>query len=192
MKAALATLPTKFGIFKIIVFKSNDNLEHVALVKGKDFKEDVLVRIHSQCLTGDAFSSLRCDCHEQLQQSLEKIGQAGNGVLIYLNQEGRGIGLTNKIKAYALQENGLDTVTANEQLGFNVDLRSYNVAARILKELKIDQINLLTNNPDKVSQLENFGITVKNCVPLETTPNRTNKTYLKTKKYKMNHKLQLV
>lgn len=193
MKAASATLPTKYGIFKIIVFKTKeDNLEHVALVKGGNFKSGVLVRIHSWCLTGDTFSSLKCDCHEQLQQSLKKIGQARDGVLIYLNQEGRGIGLTNKIKAYALQENGLDTVTANEQLGFTADQRSYNVAAQILKELEINQINLLTNNPDKISQLRNFGIIIKECIPLEIAPNRNNKTYLKTKKYKMSHKLNLV
>lgn len=192
MSIAQATLPTKFGIFQISIFKSKDNLEHAALIKGKNFDKEVLVRIHSQCLTGDTFSSLRCDCREQLQQSLKKISRARNGVLIYLNQEGRGIGLTNKIRAYALQENGLDTVTANEQLGFAADQRNYKIAAQILKKLNINQINLLTNNPDKVNQLRRLGVNIKKCLPLEIAPNKTNNTYLKTKKYKMNHKLNLV
>ncbi|MBI2019218.1 GTP cyclohydrolase II [Candidatus Daviesbacteria bacterium] len=192
MSIAQATLPTKFGIFQISIFKSKDNLEHAALIKGKNFDKEVLVRIHSQCLTGDTFSSLRCDCREQLQQSLKKISRARNGVLIYLNQEGRGIGLTNKIRAYALQENGLDTVTANEQLGFAADQRNYKIAAQILKKLNINQINLLTNNPDKVNQLRQLGVNIKKCLSLEIAPNKTNNTYLKTKKYKMNHKLNLV
>lgn len=192
MTTASATLPTKYGLFTIKVFKSKDNLEHVALVKGKDFKKEVLVRIHSSCLTGDVFWSLRCDCHEQLQESLTKIGQAKSGVLIYLNQEGRGIGLVNKIKAYALQENGLDTVEANQRLGLAIDSRSYQVAAEILKTLNIYNVNLLTNNPDKISQLKLHGITVKKCIPLEIIPHHINKNYLKTKKNKLGHKLNLV
>ncbi|MCL5784208.1 MAG: GTP cyclohydrolase II [Patescibacteria group bacterium] len=193
MKVASASLPTKYGLFKILVFKSKkDNLEHVALVKGEDFKKEALVRIHSRCLTGDVFSSLRCDCHEQLQKSLQKIGKAKNGVLIYLNQEGRGIGLVNKIKAYALQEAGLDTVQANEQLGFTADTRSYEIAAQILKDLNIQKINLLTNNPDKINQLEALGITITKRIPLETIPNKIDKIYLMTKKNKFGHKLKLV
>lgn len=193
MRAALAVLPTKYGIFKIIIFKSKkDNLEHVALVKGENFRTEVLVRIHSQCLTGDTFSSLRCDCHEQLQQSLIKIGKAKNGVLIYLNQEGRGIGLTNKIKAYSLQEKGFDTISANKQLGLAVDLRNYKIAAQILKNLEISKISLLTNNPDKTNQLRAFGITISKCIPLETIPNKINQKYLKTKKNKLGHNLKLV
>lgn len=193
LKIAAATLPTTFGIFKIIVYKSlEDNLEHVTLIKGKDHKSTPLVRIHSQCLTGEVFISLRCDCRNQLIESLSLIGKSKSGVLIYLNQEGRGIGLANKIKAYALQEKGLDTVEANEQLGFAADPRSYKVAAQILKNLNIPQIDLLTNNPDKINQLKKFGIKVRKSIPLEITPNPININYLKTKKYKMGHKLKLV
>lgn len=192
IQIASATLPTTYGIFKIIVYKSlEDSLEHVVLVKGKP-KDPTLVRIHSQCLTGETFSSLRCDCRDQLIESLTKIGQAKNGILVYLNQEGRGIGLANKIKAYALQEKGFDTVEANEQLGFAADPRSYEVAAKILNDLNICKINLLTNNPDKTSQLENFGIKVVKITPIEIAPNTTDLQYLKTKKYKLGHKLKLV
>lgn len=188
-----ANLPTVYGSFKIIIYKSSqDQIEHVVLLKGINFKKSTLVRIHSRCLTGDVFSSLKCDCKDQLRVSLAKIGKAKNGVLIYLNQEGRGIGLVNKIKAYALQETGLDTVQANEQLGFSADARSYKVAAQILRDLNISQISLLTNNPDKVSQLNSFGITVTQCIPLEIAPNQIDKSYLKTKKHKLGHKLRLV
>lgn len=193
LKTASANLPTKYGDFEIIIYKSEkDHLEHIGLLKGKALKNIPLVRIHSSCLTGDTFSSLRCDCRDQLISALVKIGKSENGILIYLNQEGRGIGLTNKIKAYALQEKGLDTVAANEQLGFAADTRSYEVAAQILKDLNTDKINLLTNNPDKAAQLKNFGITIVKCVPLEIAPNKTNKNYLKTKKYRLGHKLKLV
>lgn len=186
-------LPTSYGIFKIIIYKSSDDkLEHAVLIKGQNLTEPVLVRIHSRCLTGDVFSSLRCDCREQLIVGLTKIGKVKNGVLIYLSQEGRGIGLGNKIKAYALQEKGFDTVEANEQLGFAADPRSYKVAAQILKDLKIKQINLLTNNPDKVNQLNKLGIKVEKTIPLEITPNPIDISYLKTKKNKMGHKLKLV
>lgn len=191
IKKASAILPTIYGVFNIKVYTAA-KLEHVALLKGKDFKKPVLVRIHSRCLTGDVFSSLRCDCHEQLQKSLTEIGKVQNGALIYLNQEGRGIGLVNKIKAYTLQETGLDTVQANEQLGFASDPRSYKIAAQILKELKINQINLLTNNPDKVTQLRHYGISVIKCIPLEITPNKINRNYLRTKKNRLGHKLKLV
>ncbi|MDP3948188.1 MAG: GTP cyclohydrolase II [bacterium] len=192
-KVASAVLPTTYGIFKIIIYQSlNDKLEHVALIKGQNFNQPVLTRMHSQCLTGESFSSLRCDCKDQLTKALTEIGKAKNGILIYLSQEGRGIGLGNKIKAYALQEKGFDTIEANEQLGFAADPRSYKVAAQILKDLKIQQITLLTNNPDKISQLKKFGIKVKKVIPLEVTPNPIDISYLKTKKHKMGHKLKLV
>lgn len=192
-KIASATLPTTYGIFKIIVYRSlEDNLEHAVLLRDQNITDPALVRIHSQCLTGEVFTSQKCDCREQLIASLTKISKAKNGVLIYLNQEGRGIGLANKIKAYALQENGLDTVEANEQLGFAADPRSYKVAAHILKDLNIQQITLLTNNPDKISQLKKFGIKVKKVLPLEIMSNPINIDYLKTKKNKMGHKLKLV
>lgn len=191
-KITSASLPTAYGNFQIIVYKSiKDNFEHVALVKAKNFQEHTLVRIHSQCLTGDVFSSLKCDCRDQLIMSLIKIGQEG-GVLIYLSQEGRGIGLTNKIKAYALQDKGYDTVEANKKLGFEADLRDYKIAAQILKDLNIDQIALLTNNPAKIRELKGYGITVAECIPLEVIPNKINKSYLKTKKNKLGHKLNLV
>jgi len=192
-KIASAMLPTTYGIFKIIIYRSlEDNLEHVVLIRDQNITEPALVRIHSQCLTGEVFTSQKCDCREQLMTGLTKISKAKNGVLIYLNQEGRGIGLANKIKAYALQENGLDTVEANEQLGFAADPRSYKVAAHILKDLNIQQITLLTNNPDKISQLKKFGIKVKRVIPLEIMSNPININYLKTKKNKMGHKLKLV
>lgn len=193
IKIAAATLPTSYGIFQIRIYKSlEDNLEHAVLLSNQKIKEPALVRIHSQCLTGEVFTSLRCDCRDQLRESLKKIAQTKNGILIYLNQEGRGIGLANKIKAYALQEKGFDTVQANEQLGFAADPRTYEVAAQILKDLDICQINLLTNNPDKISQMENFGITIKKIIPLEIAPNQIDTDYLRTKKYKLGHKLKLV
>lgn len=191
-KTASAVLPTNYGIFKIIIYTSPDKLEHAVLIKGSDFTKPALTRIHSACLTGEVFSSLKCDCRDQLTISLRKISKSKSGVLIYLNQEGRGIGLVNKIKAYSLQETGLDTVQANEQLGFSADTRSYKVAAQILKNLNIRQILLLTNNPDKADQLKNFGIAVKRCIRLEIAPNQVDKSYLKTKKYKLGHKLKLV
>lgn len=192
-QVATANLPTTYGLFKIYVFKSRqDGLEHAALVKGQNLIHPVLARIHSSCLTGDTFSSTRCDCNKQLQKSLQKIGKARNGILIYLNQEGRGIGLVNKIKAYALQEEGLDTIDANNALGLPSDARDYNVAAEILKDLNIKTINLLTNNPDKINQLTKYGININKRIPLEITPKKTNRNYLKTKKNKFGHKLRLV
>lgn len=193
LRVSAAMLPTVYGSFKIIIYKSpQDQIEHVVLVKGTDFKKTSLVRIHSRCLTGDVFSSLRCDCKDQLKKSLIKISKAKNGVLIYLNQEGRGIGLTNKIKAYSLQEKGLDTVDANNALGLPSDARDYMVAVDILKDLGIETINLLTNNPDKIDQLAQYGIIVNKRIPLEVNPNKKNKSYLKTKKDKLGHKLSLV
>ncbi|MDD5415640.1 MAG: GTP cyclohydrolase II [Candidatus Daviesbacteria bacterium] len=193
IKIATATLSTTYGIFQIRIYKSlEDNLEHVVLLSNQKIKQPALVRIHSQCLTGEVFTSLRCDCRDQLEESLKKIGKAKNGILIYLNQEGRSIGLGSKIKAYALQERGFDTVQANEQLGFAADPRTYEVAAQILQDLNICKINLLTNNPDKISQIENFGITIKEIIPLEIPPNPIDAGYLRTKKYKLGHKLKLV
>ena len=191
-KTAEASLPTKYGKFEIMVFKSNlDKRNQVVLVNGKIKKTPVLVRLHSKCLTGDVFSSLRCDCRKQLELGLEKIAKNG-GVLIYLNQEGRNIGLENKIKAYALQEAGDDTVEANLDLGLPIDAREYVVAALILKYLKIKQIKLLTNNNDKIDKLEKEGIKVVKRISLETKPNKYNKFYLETKKIKMGHRLKKV
>lgn len=184
-----AILPTEYGTFKISVYQG----EHTVLIKGANLSiEPVLVRIHSQCLTGDTFLSLRCDCRQQLHQSMKLIQKEDRGVIIYLNQEGRGIGLANKIKAYALQDSGLDTVEANKKLGLEADPRNYKIAAQILKYLKISKISLLTNNPDKENQIKRYGITVVNCIPLEVIPNRNNKNYLQTKKNKLGHKLSLV
>lgn len=192
IKTATSILPTKYGDFQLTVYKSViDSREHVALVKGK-MKETVLLRIHSQCLTGDTLLSLRCDCGEQLHQSMKLISKNGSGVILYLNQEGRGIGLTNKIKAYALQDQGHDTVEANESLGFPIDARQYKVAVDILKDLSITRVNLLTNNPDKEKQLINFGVEIINTTPLEIKPNKVNKHYLATKKQKLAHRLKFV
>lgn len=191
-KTAEANLPTKYGKFEIMVFKSNlDKRNQVVLKSGNIKKTPVLVRLHSKCLTGDVFSSLRCDCRKQLELGLEKIAKSG-GVLVYLNQEGRNIGLENKIKAYALQEAGDDTVEANLDLGLPIDAREYVVAALILKYLKIKQIKLLTNNDDKVERLEKEGIKVVKRISLETKPNKYNKFYLETKKNKMGHRLKEV
>lgn len=190
-KTAEANLPTKYGDFKISIFKSSsDDRPQVVLSKGKINSEPVLVRIHSKCLTGDALASLKCDCGTQLNLSLKKIAKVG-GILIYLNQEGRDIGLENKIKAYALQDQGQDTFEANHSLGLPIDGRDYTIAVAILKYLKINKINLLTNNPDKVSQLEKGEIQVVKRIPLETKPNKFNKFYLQIKKKKMGHKLKL-
>lgn len=184
---AKAKLPTCFGVFDIYAFRDpTDSKEHVALVYGKLEKDKIVnVRIHSKCLTGDCFCSLRCDCRAQLEASLGFIKQHG-GVLIYLDQEGRGIGLANKIKAYALQERGYDTLDANLALGFPADMRKYNVAANILKHLKITKIRLLTNNPQKLDGLENT-IKVVARIPIYTKPTRFNKKYIETKKKRMGH-----
>ncbi|OGE29200.1 GTP cyclohydrolase II [Candidatus Daviesbacteria bacterium RIFCSPHIGHO2_01_FULL_40_11] len=192
IKTASSSLPTKYGLFKIIIYKcSNDKREHAVLTLGKLIKP-ILTRIHSQCLTGDTFSSLRCDCGEQLKKSMKLISKKGAGIILYLNQEGRGIGLTNKIKAYALQDKGYDTIEANEALGFPGDLRSYEIAADILKDLGALNIDLLTNNPDKKDQLSKFGIKIRKRVALEIKPNKVDLNYLKIKKRKMNHSLKLV
>ena len=184
-----SALPTRHGMFRLIVYTSTfDDLEHVALVRG-DISGVPLVRVHSQCLTGDTFGSLRCDCREQLQSSMEIIKKAGSGIIVYLNQEGRGIGLGNKIKAYALQDEGYDTVDANHALGFSADARDYEVAALILKDLGAEQIKLLTNNPEKENQLSALGIKIVERVPLEIHHNKINEGYLLAKKKKLGHRL---
>lgn len=192
MKVAQALLPTEYGTFKVLVYKSQDGLEHTVLLRRSKSNIPFLVRVHSSCLTGDIFSSLKCDCRDQLVMSLKKIGKVKNGALIYLNQEGRGIGLTNKIKAYALQDQGFDTIQSNKKLGLKIDLRDYEVAALILKDLKINRIILLTNNPDKISQLNKHGIKVIKSERVESPPNKINKNYLKIKKDQLGHKLSLV
>lgn len=191
-KTTSAILPTKYGLFTLTIYKSlKDNSEHAVLTLGQ-IKKGILTRIHSQCLTGDTFASLRCDCGEQLKKSMRIISKNGSGIIIYLNQEGRGIGLTNKIKAYGLQDKGYDTVEANEALGFPKDSRNYGIAAEILKDLSAIDINLLTNNPDKKDQLNKYGINVLKKIPLEIKPNNVDLNYLKVKKQKMNHSLKLV
>jgi GTP cyclohydrolase II len=188
---AKAGLPTCFGDFQILVFKNSlDDKEHLAIVKGNvKGKKDVLLRIHSECLTGDVFGSKRCDCGEQLHNALHRIEDQGEGVVIYMRQEGRGIGLTNKIKAYALQEEGLDTVEANEKLGFPADMREYHLAAQIIRYLGIESIRLMTNNPAKTHGLEDLGINISNREPIVIEANDVNKGYLHTKAVKMGHQL---
>jgi 3,4-dihydroxy 2-butanone 4-phosphate synthase/GTP cyclohydrolase II len=188
-RVAEAKLPTKYGEFKILAYKSDmDADQHVALVMGDiESEEPVLVRVHSECLTGDVFGSLRCDCGEQINVALEMIAREKRGVLLYMRQEGRGIGIHNKICAYELQDNGLDTVEANLSLGFPADLRDYGIGAQILNDLKLNKIRLLTNNPKKVIGLEGYGLEVVETVPIIIKPNPYNKRYLETKKEKMGH-----
>jgi 3,4-dihydroxy 2-butanone 4-phosphate synthase/GTP cyclohydrolase II len=193
-RSAVADLPTEHGAFKIYAYENQlDNETHVALVRGEigDGK-DVLVRVHSKCLTGDVFHSARCDCGAQLETAMARIAEEGRGVLLYLNQEGRGIGLANKIRAYELQDQGFDTVEANERLGFKADQRDYGIGAQILTDLGVKTMRLLTNNPRKFVGLQGYGLSVSDTVPLEIPPSESTRRYLKTKKDKLGHRLSSV
>ena len=193
-RAAETKIPTSVaGEFRAVVYENDvDNLLHIAMVKGEiDPEKPTLVRVHSECLTGDIFGSLRCDCGPQLHKAMAKMEEEGSGVLLYIRQEGRGIGLVNKIKAYALQEAGLDTVEANEELGFEPDMRNYGIGAQILVDLGVRKMRLLTNNPKKMVGLEGYGLSISEQVPVEVEPNKFNKCYLECKKLKMGHKLNI-
>jgi 3,4-dihydroxy 2-butanone 4-phosphate synthase/GTP cyclohydrolase II len=185
-------MPTKHGNFELNAFEQKDNgQEHLVLKKGTwEPNEPVLVRVHSSCITGDIFHSMRCDCGEQLQKSMEMIEHEGKGAIIYINQEGRGIGLTNKLKAYKLQEQGRDTVEANLELGFKMDERDYGVGAQILRDLGVSKMRLMSNNPKKRTGLIGYGLEIVESVPLEVEPNPHNASYLATKKAKMGHTLK--
>ncbi len=190
-RATTVRMPTAYGEFSAVAFKETfTGKHHVALVKGDvDGRENVLVRVHSECLTGDVFHSLRCDCGEQLEEALRRIAAEERGVLLYMAQEGRGIGLLSKLKAYELQENGMDTVEANLELGFPADAREYGIGSQILADLGLTTIRILTNNPRKISGIEGFGLTVVEQLPIEIEPNAENQRYLDTKRSKLGHKL---
>jgi len=192
-RSAYAHLPTAYGEFTLIAYENNvDGLIHLALVKGEiNASRPVLVRVHSECLTGDVLGSLRCDCGNQLRQALKQIDEQGSGVLVYMRQEGRGIGLLNKLRAYELQDQGKDTVEANEALGFPADLRDYGIGAQILVDLGLKQIRLLTNNPRKIKGLEGYGLNIVERIPLEIPPCSYNSSYLFAKKSKLGHILEL-
>jgi GTP cyclohydrolase II len=186
---AEAKLPTPYGEFSVHVFRNNrDNKEHLALTMGDvAHSRGLLVRVHSECLTGESLMSLRCDCHEQLETSMKMIAQAGRGIVIYLRQEGRGIGLGNKVRAYALQDQGMDTVEANHQLGFDADERNYLIAASILKYFDVKSLLLITNNPEKIRDLKEHGIEIIQRVSIEIEPNKYSRSYLKAKRDKAGH-----
>jgi 3,4-dihydroxy 2-butanone 4-phosphate synthase / GTP cyclohydrolase II len=193
-RAAAAPLPTRYGDFQIVVYEEHAEDEtHVALVRGDiGDGEGVLARVHSKCLTGDVFHSERCDCGAQLETALERIAAEGRGVLLYLNQEGRGIGLANKIRAYALQDQGYDTVEANERLGFDDDQRDYGLGVEILRDLGVRSMRLLSNNPRKLAGVESHGLTVSELLPLEIPASDSTRRYLRTKKDKLGHLLSSV
>ena len=189
-KTVEANLPSKYGNFKVIGYEDCNNAQHLALVSGKlKGKENIFVRVHSECLTGDALGSLRCDCGAQLKKSLKIIARNG-GVLLYMAQEGRGIGLMNKIAAYHFQDHGMDTVEANLKLGFKADTRDYTIGAQILADLGLSTIRLLTNNPRKIEGLEKYGLKIVKRIPLIIKPNKNNKKYLKTKEEKLGHYME--
>ncbi|MFH1534296.1 MAG: bifunctional 3,4-dihydroxy-2-butanone-4-phosphate synthase/GTP cyclohydrolase II [Nitrospirota bacterium] len=190
---AETVLPTKYGDFDMKIYKSSvDGKEHIALIKGNINEKDVLTRVHSECITGEVFMSEKCDCRGQLDESMKMIEENGNGVILYMRQEGRGIGLTNKIRAYELQRKGLDTVDANKELGFAEDLRDYGIGAQILADIGVKKIRLMTNNPTKVVGLEGYGIEIVERVPLEISPGARNHSYLKTKRDRMGHILRKI
>jgi GTP cyclohydrolase II len=192
--AAIAELPSRFGDFQVVAFWNNrDGKEHAAFVHGDiTGEENVPVRVHSECLTGDAIGSLRCDCRDQLESALKAIGAMSNGILLYLRQEGRGIGFLNKIRAYGLQDHGLDTVEANIALGFRDDERDYSIAAHMLRSLKVKSIRLMTNNPKKIGGLASLGVKVIDRIPLIMEPNDYNRFYLETKQEKSGHLLEQI
>jgi 3,4-dihydroxy 2-butanone 4-phosphate synthase/GTP cyclohydrolase II len=190
---AIADFPTQRGHFNVVGFLNNkDKKDHIMVVKGNIFHgENILTRLHSSCVTGDALGSLRCDCGDQLDLSLDMIERQGLGILLYMQQEGRGIGLTNKIRAYMLEDAGEDTYDANVDLGFKPDERSYELAAAMLKKFDVRSIRLLTNNPAKITELERYGVKIEERVPIETHPNKYNRAYLETKKTRFGHLLSL-
>lgn len=193
-KVAEARLPTEFGDFRIAGYRSMTSDEEFVCVYRGEFQQDVpaLVRIHSQCLTGDVFHSTKCDCGPQLQRAMELIGREGRGAIVYQHQEGRGIGIINKIRAYALQDEGADTIEANERLGLGVDLRVYDQCVEILRELGMGKVRVMSNNPEKLKAMRDGGLTVVERVPLEFRPSKNTIKYLTTKKFQMGHLLQLV
>lgn len=191
IKGPVAKLPTKYGLFNIVIFKDDKQLDHAVIYMGDlTTQQPVLCRIHSECLTGDALGSLRCDCGFQLDKAFEKIAKAGRGAILYMRQEGRGIGLFNKIRAYELQDNGLDTVDANLQLHLPADGRQYGICAQIMQAMGFDKIVLMTNNPAKIEDLKQHGIDVIDRMPIETGRNPYNESYLDTKKQRMGHILK--